>query len=203
MIRNLVFDMGMVLLDYHPLQACRAVAKDEAAAQQIMDALFSHPEWVGLDDDSITEAELARRAMARIPDPATSALVPALLHGMPHNVLSPIPGMAEVLDALFTRGFRIYLLSNAGWNVSQNRDMIPRIARFHGVVFSVEEKLLKPNPALYRRLTDRYGLAPAECLFIDDLPKNVEGARSVGWQAYQFNGDVAALSRFFESLPNP
>ena len=203
MIRNLVFDMGMVLMNYHPLQACRAVAKDEAAAQQIMTALFNHPEWVGLDDGSITETELASRAMARIPDEDTRALVLPLLLGMPHNVLSPIPEMADVLDRLFARGFHIYLLSNAGWNVSNNRGMIPHIGRFHGVVFSVEEALLKPDPAIYRRLTDRYGLKPEECLFIDDLPQNAEGARRVGWQAYQFDGDIAAFTRYVEALPNP
>ena len=63
MIRNIVFDMGMVLMDYHPLEACRAAAPDEESALKVYAALFDHPEWVGLDDGSVDEDDLARHAM--------------------------------------------------------------------------------------------------------------------------------------------
>lgn len=203
MIRNIVFDMGMVLMDFHPLAACRAAAPDEDGAQKLHAAVFAHPEWAGLDDGTLTEAQLAQNAMARLADTRLRALVPEVLGGMPYNVLSPIPGMKEVTDRLIARGFRVYLLSNAGLNVSEHREIVPGLDAFHGVVFSVEEKVVKPDPEIYRRLTRRYGLAARECLFIDDVPRNVEGARALGWQGQVFDGDVPALRRMLETLPAP
>jgi len=168
MIRNIVFDMGMVLMDYHPLAACRAVAPDEEAVRRLNAAMFAHPEWIRLDDGSIELAEFGRRAQARLENGALRPLVPLILNAMPFNILSPIPGMAEVVDEALAAGFRLYLLSNACRLVSLNRAFIPRLERFSGVIFSVDEKIIKPDPALYRCLTDRYGLVPEECFFIDD-----------------------------------
>ena len=199
MVRNIVFDMGMVLMDFHPLEACRAVAPDEQGAQEIYAALFGHPEWIKLDDGTITEEDLAQHAMARLSNESLRPLVPALFAGMPYNVLTPIPGMAELVDWVFDCGFGVYLLSNAGLMVSQHREIIPRIERFHGVVFSVEEGIIKPSPEIYRHLTDRYHLNPKECLFIDDNPTNAEAARQIGWYGYAHNGDIPALKRLLEA----
>jgi putative hydrolase of the HAD superfamily len=200
MVGNVVFDMGMVLMDYHPLAACRAAAPDEEGAQALLTALFEDPEWVRLDDGSLEPEELCRRAQARLGNRALRLLVPQLLDAMPFNILSPIPGMAEVVDEALAAGFRVYLLSNANRAVSENRGIIPRIERFHGVMFSYDEKVLKPDPAIYRRLTDRYALEPGECFFIDDNAENVAGARKLGWQAYRFDGDIPTLRRTLTEL---
>ncbi len=55
-------------------------------------------------------------------------------------------------------------------------------------MISAKEKLLKPDPALYRRLLDRYRLKAEECLFIDDLRENIEGAERVGIKGHCFAG---------------
>lgn len=193
MIRNIVFDMGMVLMDYHPMAACRAAAPDEESARLVFNALFAHPEWLKLDDNTIEQDELGRRAMARLPEDGLRALVPKLLGELPENVLSPIPEMTELADELIRGGLRVYLLSNAGLVFSRRREIVPNLDRFHGVLFSADEGLVKPDPAIYRLLTARYGLRPEECLFVDDKEENVQAARALGWAGFQFLGDVAAL----------
>ena len=200
MIRNLVFDMGMVLMDFHPIAACRAAAPDEESAQLVFHALFAHPEWLKLDDNTIQQDELGRRAMARLQDEGLRALVPKLLEDMPQNVLSPIPGMAELTDELLRSGLRVYLLSNAGLVFSEKREIVPNIDRFHGVLFSADEGLVKPDPAIYRLLTARYGLRPEECLFVDDKEENVQAAKALGWSGYLFDGDVEALEKTLTAL---
>ncbi len=200
MVRNIVFDMGMVLMDYHPLEACRAVAPDEESAQALYAALFMNPEWVRLDDASLEPDELGRRAQALLENAALRPLVPALLDAMPYNILTPLPGMAEVVDRVLAKGYRVYLLSNACRAVSEHREIIPRLEKFSGVLFSYDEKTLKPALAFYRRLTERFGLTPEECFFIDDVEVNVEGARKAGWQAYKFDGDVPALEKALDAL---
>ncbi len=200
MIRNVVFDMGGVLMDFHPLTACRAAAPDEAGARRLDDALFKHPLWGRLDDDTLTPEELGRMAEAALTDPALRPLVGKVLDAMPFNMLSPLPGMAGVVSRTLDAGYRVYLLSNAGRKISGHREIIPHIGRFDGVVFSVEERVKKPEPEIYRRLTSRYGLRPEECFFIDDDPGNVQAARDLGWQGYRFDGDVPALGRALEAL---
>ena len=54
-------------------------------------------------------------------------------------------------------------------------------------------KQQKPDPAIYQLLCERYGLTPAECLFVDDNADNCEGARIAGMQAVHYTGDVAAI----------
>jgi putative hydrolase of the HAD superfamily len=200
MVRNIVFDMGMVLMGYHPLDACRNVVPDEIGAQSLCDALFFHPDWVRLDEGSISEEDLARNAKARLADARLRPLIDRLLAAMPENILSPIPGMVEIEADLLSQGYRLYLLSNASLAVSRRRDVIPGLERFCGVLFSADEKLMKPDSALYRRLTERYGLNPSECLFIDDNEDNVESARRLGWTGYRFTGDPAALRGFLAGL---
>jgi putative hydrolase of the HAD superfamily len=203
MVRNIVFDMGMVLMDYHPLETCRAAAGNEDDAQAIFAALFSHPEWVKLDDDSMEQDELSRRAQARLTDPRLKALVPEILDAMPYNILAPIPAMIDTARWALDVGFRVYLLSNANLAVSRHREIVPLLERFDGVIFSADEKMMKPNPAIYRLLTDRFGLEPSECLFIDDNEYNTQAARDAGWQTYRFDGDVLALRHALEALTTP
>ena len=201
MIRNVVLDMGMVLMDYHPLQACRALAPHEAAAQQLYAALFAHPEWIGLDDNTLSLPELTRRATARVADPALRPLIQTLTDGLPYNVLTPIPGMEDTVNWIRSLGFRTYVLSNAGLNVSQHPEIIPGIERFDGVLFSADEGVIKPDPRIYRRLTQRFSLTPAECFFVDDNAANAQGARDEGWQAYVHTGDIPALRARIAALP--
>ncbi len=203
MVRNIVFDMGMVLMDYHPLETCRAAAGNEDDALAIFAALFTHPEWVKLDDDSIEQDELSRRAQARLADPRLKALVPGILDAMPYNILSPIPAMIDLARWTLDRGFRVYLLSNANLAVSRHRDIVPLLECFDGVIFSADEKMMKPNPAIYQLLTDRFALEPSECLFIDDNENNTQAALDAGWQAYRFDGVVPALRRTLEMLAVP
>ncbi len=200
MIRNIVFDMGMVLMDYHPLEACRAAAGNEADAQSVYAALFTHPEWVKLDDNTIEQDELGRRAQARLSDPHLRPLVPQLLNGMPWNILTPIPAMIDNARWALDTGYGVYLLSNANLAVSRHREIVPLLERFHGVLFSADEGLVKPDPAIYQLLTRRYGLIPSECLFIDDNADNIEAARREGWQAYHFDGNAQALWTYLETL---
>jgi 2-haloacid dehalogenase len=69
---------------------------------------------------------------------------------------------------------------------AEARERFPFLKGFRDTVVSAHEKLLKPDPAIYRVLLERNGLEAARCLFIDDSPANVEGARSVGMRAVTF-----------------
>jgi 2-haloacid dehalogenase len=70
--------------------------------------------------------------------------------------------------------------------------------RFRDIVVSGEEKLIKPDPAIYYRALHRFGLRPEEALFIDDRAINVAGAEAVGMHAHLFT-DADDLRRRLEA----
>ncbi|MFH1512074.1 MAG: HAD family phosphatase [Bacillota bacterium] len=199
MIKNIIFDMGHVLFWYEPMRACRALTANEADAQALRDAFSGGPLWVEVDCGRL-DGEAFTGAVKALLDARLHPAVDALYRGQPENVLFPVEGMAEVVDATLGKGYKVYLLSNAGLWMSRRRAFIPHIGRFHGVMFSADEGLVKPDPRLYRRLMERYGLKPAECFFIDDNEANVQAAAALSWRTHLFTGDVDALKAELDAL---
>ena len=205
MIRNIVFDMGNVLLKYHPMTACLRHAQNEADAKAVFEALFMAKEWEEkLDGCFITEAEMLEIAQSRLESPEQKTLCAEIFEDFHTDALTPVEGMEEVLSRLKDRGFGLYLLSNVGERIYQFRRKIPCHDRFDGFLFSGEEHLLKPDPAIFERFCERFGVAAAECLFVDDRSQNIEAAVSVGMEGYLFEAfPVEALKKFVEALPSP
>ena len=202
MIRNIVFDMGGVLLDYHPMTTCLRHAATAEDAQIIYDTLFMAPEWEEkLDGCYITEAEMLEIAQDRLSTPELKALCADIFEDYHMDALSPMKGMEEIIRSLHERGFRLFVLSNVGERIHQFKHKIPAYELFAGSLFSGEEKLLKPDPAIFHRLYEKFSLKPEECLFVDDRPVNTAAAESAGMAGYVLaDADTAALKRFLEGL---
>jgi len=198
-IRNIIFDMGDVLLWYRPLQACLALLENAADAQALYAAFFGGDAWVAVDHGTLDGDAFTTAVKAQLPTRLHPA-VDMLYAGMPENILIPIEGMDAVVDAVLRRGFNVYLLSNAGKFMSRRRDVIPHIGRFHGVMFSGDEGMVKPDPRLYERLMARYGLQAEECLFIEDRENNLLAAAALGWRTHRFTGDIQALQSELNAL---
>ena len=199
MIRNIIFDMGHVLMWFLPQEACNALIDNEADAQALCAAYFGGPAWVEVDHGSLDGEAFTNAVKAQLPQTLHPA-VDTLYRGMPENILAPVEGMDAVVDDVLSRGFHVYLLSNAGRFMSRRRDVIPHIGRFHGVMFSGDEGFVKPDPRLYQQLEKRYELKPEECLFIDDREDNVQAAAAQGWRTHRFTGDVEALKTVLGTL---
>ena len=94
---------------------------------------------------------------------------------------------AKELEELRQRGTPLYAITN--FNQDKFRETVERFAflrTFRDIVVSGDERILKPDPAIYRLLLDRNGLAASSCVFIDDSEKNVRGAEAVGMKAIHF-----------------
>ena len=104
-----------------------------------------------------------------------------------------IPGMLELMKELKQKGYKMYGLTN--WSAEtfcQVRHKFEVFDMLDGMLVSGEEKMLKPDPAFFQLLVDRFKLNPAECLFIDDNQPNVTGAQRFGLNAILFK-DAASL----------
>ena len=192
MIRNIVFDMGNVLIRFDPEEfISRAGITDPADRRIVREELFASVEWAQMDMGVENEASFEPKVLARIPERLKEPVRDLL-----HNWAFPrqmIPGMEELVQRLKNAGYGIYLLSNASVNQPGYWNQLPVSRLFDGTLVSAFVKTVKPCPQIYQLFTEKFSLRGEECLFIDDAPINVAGAVAAGWSGIVFYGDAKQL----------
>lgn len=201
MIKNIVFDMGKVLLNYDADRVCRQYMTDEAERKEVSMAVFASQEWLLLDMGVIPEEEALRRMQSRLDTEHKKEMAALCLEHWHEYNMWPVEGMREVVESLKKRGYGIYLCSNASLRLLSCYSVIPGIEYFDGLLFSAEVKCVKPQKEMYLHLFERFALKPEECFFIDDLTYNIEGARACGMDGYCFeDGNVEKLKSVLTQL---
>lgn len=193
MRKNIVFDMGNVLLDFRPEVSLRRYCATEEEQMLVRAALFDAPVWLMADAGMISDRERYEVAKRNLPKKHWPALKNCCDHW--EICMEPIPGAWEFVRDCKERGYRIYILSNASDLFFTYFKNFSPLDYFDGAVISFQEKLLKPEAEIYRRLLRRYGLKPEECLFIDDREENIRAARAEGMEGWVFRNDYSALRR--------
>lgn len=106
-----------------------------------------------------------------------------------------VPGTADIIEALHAANIPLYAVTNFGAELWEEfRPTQSVLGRFRDIVVSGQEKLAKPDPAIFNLAAKRFGHSPANMLFIDDNPANVSAAQALGWHVHQFTG-ADALAR--------
>ena len=199
MIRNIVFDMGNVMIRFEPpLFIDREGITDPDDRKLIMNELFLSVEWAQMDSGVLTEETAEPLILARIPDRLKDH-VRHLLYSwsLPRDT---IPGMEDLVRRLKEAGYGIWLLSNASKAQHTYWPRVPVSSLFDGKLISCDIGFVKPMREIYEAFTDRFGLRPEECLFIDDATANVAGAVACGWKGIVFHGDSEELERKLEAF---
>ena len=191
MIRNIIFDMGQVLLRFDRDFFITRLGIEGEDRELLKREVFLSLEWARMDRGSLTDAEAAQSVCKRLPPHLHDAA--SKLVQMWDRPILPIPGMYELVAELKEKGYGIYLLSNASL---RQHDYWPRVEAskfFDGTLISADEKVVKPQPEIYQLLLQRFGLKAEECFFIDDAPANIEGAFNCGIAGAVFHGDAIRL----------
>ena len=159
--------------------------------------MFEHPDWLELDRGSLDEDAAVSRFAARMERPPEE--MRALLQTVRQS-LTPIEASFELARELDRRGFHLYGLSNmSAPNYEYLRQHYDHFRVFRGIVVSGEVKLMKPEPAIFEYICQRYLLRPAETVFIDDHLPNTEAARRLGFLTVRFS-DPEQCKRDLEIL---
>ena len=181
--KAIVFDIGNVLIHWDPHMAFVADLGSRAAVA----AFFERIDFYALNlraDAGESFADLA----ALLPDPADAALLSRYVDRYAATVARTIEGTWALMDRLRGAGQQIHAITNWSaetWPIGVATH--PRLGTSFGVtVVSGQDRVLKPEPGIFDLLCHRAGLAPQDCLFIDDSEKNVAGARAFGMDAVHF-----------------
>ena len=193
MIRNLVFDMGNVLIHYIPQVLMDRLGVPAEDQPLLAREVFGSVEWIRMDRGTLGQEEAVAAMEARLPRRLWEYARRLVLGWWLDGPLMPVEGMAALLEELKGLGYGLYLLSNATVRQPEYFPGIPGSQFFDGAVISAHWKVLKPEREIYEILFREYGLEPSECFFVDDLNINVEGALCAGMDGYIFDGDVGRL----------
>ena len=191
MIKNIVFDMGNVVIRFDPDAFIERFGVSGEDKKTLLLEIFRSPEWVMMDRGTLTDEQCADVLCPRVPEHLQD--IARKLIGFWDRPILEVEGIEPLLEELKSKGYGIYLLSNASRRQHSYWPRIPGSECFDGALISADVGLVKPQPEIYRRLCETFSLIPGECVFIDDATSNAEGAFFSGLQAIVFHGDVEEL----------
>jgi putative hydrolase of the HAD superfamily len=195
---NFVFDFGRVLFDWQPerlLQRLLPQRAFDAASTDFWTAQIFQSyggDWGEFDRGAVSPAEVVQRIAARTG--LGRGEVQAVVDAVPDSLL-PIPASLALMRRLRQPGQPMFFLSNMPASYADQLEQRHGFVReFDAGVFSARVQLIKPDPAIFQLAAQRFGVAPAELVFLDDHAPNVAAARALGWQAVVFS-DAAQCAR--------
>ena len=192
MIKNIIFDMGNVLIYFdRDVFLDRIGLNDPKDRELLKREVYLSLEWSRMDRGSLTDDEAADIIAQRVPSHLRDA-VHKLVNEWDRPIL-PVPGMEELVRELKEKGYGIYLLSNASLRQHVYWKRVPGADLFDGTLVSADVHLVKPQPEIYELMCKTFCLKKEECVFIDDSTPNVEGAFFTGIPAIVFHNDVHEL----------
>lgn len=184
MIKNIIFDIGNVLLGFDYLRFFRSFGLEEEVVGRLAKATAKSPDWNELDRGVLSYEEVVERFVRNDPQLETVIRkVFANLKGLLIRYEYAIPWIEE----LKSKGYKVYYLSNffrkAEVDCYETMDFLPYL---DGGILSYRDKVIKPDREIYELLLSRYGLEAQECVFLDDTVKNIEGAVKAGFHGIVF-----------------
>lgn len=181
MIKNIIFDIGNVILNFEYKKVVAEYTKDIKEQKFIIDNIINSPEWLGfslIDTGFITQDEAIQIVQDR-----TNHTNDRIIQDFWNNYISYAfidKRVLEVIDKLRNNGYKVYLLSNISErtvNAIKDSNLFNKV---DGYVLSYMEHQVKPHIAIYKTLLKRYNLKEDECLFVDDNKNNIKTANELG-----------------------
>ncbi len=201
MIRNILFDMGEVLVRFDTDLILDRFGPCPEDREQLQREVFRSVEWSMLDRGSLTDDEMLQRVYRRLP-PELHRTAESLVRRW-NDPIMPMPGMAQLCEELSRSGYRLFLLSNASTRQHEYWPSIPGASFFEDTLISADVHYVKPQPEIYREALRKFRIRAEESVFIDDNTLNIEAALNEGMQGIVFHQDTEELRRKLAELGVP
>lgn len=193
MIRNIVFDLGGVLVRWDPRHLYQKIFDNETDMNSFLNNICTY-EWNLEQDRGRTIKEATELKVDEYPEFRDKI---EAYYGRWHEMFEgTIEENVEVLQYYLGHDqYKVYALTN--WSRETfpiALELFPFFDDFDGAVVSGEEGVIKPDPAIYKILLERYNLNPKECVFIDDRDENVEAAKALKFEGIHYHSSTVSLS---------
>ena len=177
MIKNIVFDMGAVIIDFDPKRILGSLFEKEDA-EKVEEVLFHTDAWDRRDRGTATNEEVLKEALPLLPERTHEKV-----RKMVDNFFVYMPefeDVYEIIKEIKAQGFKLYLLSNCSPDFYEHTDYIKSFKYFDGLMVSADCRLMKPEKEIYEYFLNKFSLKAEECFFFDDRRENIEGAKMAG-----------------------
>lgn len=195
MIKNIVFDLGNVLISFKPAEFIDTMGYREEEKQIILTDIFRSREWERIDKGEISTSEaidLISEGSSLKKDEIAS------FFDLRRKILYPLPDNIKILPELKKQGFSLYFLSNFPGDIfDEIYSGNEFFQNFSGGIISARVKVAKPDPRIFDLFLKKYSLHPEECLYIDDLEINVDAANKAGMKTVWLS-DSGNLKKIIE-----
>lgn len=184
MIKNINFDIGNVLVAWNWREYFEGFRFSREVTERLARATVLSPLWEEVDRGKMDEDMLLAKFIEN--DPGLEKEIRKAWENL-HDMLGRYDYAVPWLQELKNKGYKLYFLSNFSQKIRREcAHVLDFLPLMDGGVFSYQEGLIKPDPAIYRLLLERYGLQAGECVFLDDTSRNVEEALEQGMAAIVF-----------------
>jgi putative hydrolase of the HAD superfamily len=198
MIRNIVFDLGNVLISFKPSEYLEKSQFPHEIRNIILTDIFGSNEWLSLDNGDISTEE----AIYSISKKSTlkKALI-ARIFNTRTEIFHPIGNNIKILPELKKRGFKLYYISNFPADIYDDvKNAYPFFEFFDGGIISAEIKMSKPDIRIFNVFLEKFNLKPEECLYLDDIDKNVKSAVTAGMTGFVTFGSSDISNELYKIL---
>ncbi|MFX1388774.1 MAG: HAD family hydrolase [Promethearchaeota archaeon] len=198
MIKNIIFDLGNVILSFKPKKFLLRYTTDEDYIEEFYSKVIKSDIWLNLDYGRISLNNAKKEFLERFPE--DSKFIITFFNNW-KEIFTPIQSNIKILHDLKSNGYKVYFLSNfidEGFEFIRNQYEF--FSFFNGGIISCDEEVVKPEIEIYLKLINKYNLIPEESIFIDDLPKNLSPAQKLKMKTilYSANTDLRTELRKFK-----
>lgn len=184
-MKNIVFDVGKVLLDWNPQYLFDRITPDPKRRSYLLENVITQ-DWIEETDKGKSIAQAVAERVALFPDYEDE--IRAYFDRWHETIPSAIQGTVDILEALLASPhYKVWAITNFGsetWVSACQR--FPFLTKFEGVVVSADVKQIKPDPEIYKTFFTKFNLEPTDCIFIDDRLDNVQTAEDMNMKSIQF-----------------
>ena len=193
-MKNLVFDMGNVLIEWNSEKILQAITDDIKLQNLLRKEVFETGLWVQTDEGVKTREEMIEIVTAKIGEEYRNEITQLSRYW--YKYVDVYTKVQDRIIELSKNGYNIYILSNTAYTFYDlvKEGYLPAASIAKGIVLSCEEKVLKPNEIIYNILLERYNLDPHDAMFFDDLSENIWGAARCGINGFVVENERELLT---------
>ena len=193
-MKNLVFDMGNVLIEWNSEKILKAITEDIHLQDLLRKEVFETGLWVETDEGVKTREEVIEIITGKLGEDYRNEITQLLRYW--YKYVDVFTKVQDRIIELSKSGYSIYILSNTAFTFYDlvKEGYLPATSDAKGMVLSCEEKVLKPDEKIYNILLERYNLDPHNTMFFDDLPENIWGAARCGINGFVVENESELLT---------